>query len=297
MNYAQQVVRHAEKLDRSFTNSDHFLRLAYSMHERTELVSVLVEMKEFDKFSWRKAAARWVRVLNDWWVAPPADAVDRVREFLQFALHSYRRFRKTAVPGQQREVKRQIAREVRKHTRRTTPLLGITAQPATLGAKPVLKVADPPEEALDCLVAPTPKRRLRGLKLLAEIESANLFNSCTMLLDDESKEVVIAALRTMFRCDAGPPKAILPLAASEDKRIRAAAIAAPTKYSCQDAPRWFERGLKDREACVRLETAALLPQLDPNEHRDLFELALYDPNPEVTRIAQKLTARKGYDKG
>jgi HEAT repeat protein len=117
-----------------------------------------------------------------------------------------------------------------------------------------------------------------------------------MLFDDESKEVVIAALRTMLRCDAGSPEAILPLAASEDKCIRAAAIAALTKHSCQDAPRWFERGLKDREACVRLETAALLPQLEPNEHRDLFELALYDPNPEVARIAQKLTARKGYDK-
>jgi HEAT repeat protein len=97
-----------------------------------------------------------------------------------------------------------------------------------------------------------------------------------MLFDDESKEVVIAALRTMLRCDAGSPEAILPLAASEDKCIRAAAIAALTKHSCQDAP--------------------LLPQLEPNEHRDLFELALYDPNPEVARIAQKLTARKGYDK-
>jgi hypothetical protein len=91
MNYAQQVVKHSEKLDRSFTNSSHFLRLAYSMHERTGLVSIPVEMEKFEKFSWRKAEARWVRVLNDWWVPPPDDAEDRVREFLQFALRSYRR--------------------------------------------------------------------------------------------------------------------------------------------------------------------------------------------------------------
>ena len=45
---------------------------------------------------------------------------------------------------------------------------------------------------------------------------------------------------------------------------------------------------------MRLEIVALLPQLDPIEHRDLFELAHYDPNPEIKRLAQKITAEKEF---
>ncbi len=155
--------------------------------------------------------------------------------------------------------------------------------------------ADPREEnALENLAAAKPKRRIRGLKLLAQLESEDLYDWCTLLLSDESLDVCIAALQTIVHCNAGDPEVILPFAESQDKRVRAAAIAALAKHSTEDVPRWFERGLKDHEACVRLETAALLPMLDTIEHRGIFELALYDPNPEIKSLAQKLTARKGY---
>lgn len=164
--------------------------------------------------------------------------------------------------------------------------------PETETAPPSELVDSQEENALDDLAAAKPKRRIRGLKRLARLENEDLYDWCTLSLSDESLEVRIAALQTIARCEDGDPEAILPFAESQDKRVRAAAIAALAKHSIEDAPRWFERGLKDREACVRLGTASVLPTLDVTEHRRIFELALYDPNPEVKRLAQKATTRK-----
>lgn len=150
------------------------------------------------------------------------------------------------------------------------------------------------ENALEALAHAKPKRRIRGLELLAQFEHEDLYEWCTLLLSDESVEVRIAALQKIVHCDDGDIEAILPFAEAKNKRIRAAAIAALAKHAAEDAPRWFERGLKDREACVRLETASLLPTLDAIEHRQIFELALYDPNPAIKHLAEKLTAGKGY---
>jgi hypothetical protein len=43
-----------------------------------------------------------------------------------------------------------------------------------------------------------------------------------------------------------------------------------------------------------MKTASLLKKLDPAEHRKIFELALYDPNPQVSHVARKLTQGKGF---
>jgi hypothetical protein len=167
-------------------------------------------------------------------------------------------------------------------------------QPVHLEPAPP-EVIDPrEEEAFDCLAASTPKQRIRGLRLLAELGDADLFDWCAMFLNDESADVIVAALETTLRCDDGDPEVILPFAESEDKRIRAAAIAALAKHSDEDAPHWFERGLKDREVCVRIQTAVLLQQLNPTEHQVVFELARYDPNPQIRHLAMKLTEGKGY---
>ena len=164
-----------------------------------------------------------------------------------------------------------------------------------LETKPLLEPVDSREEnALDALAAVKPQRRIRGLKLLAQLEHEDLYEWCTLLLSDESTEVRIAALQTIVHCDDADPEVIQPLAESQNKRIRAAAIAALAKHSTEDAPRWFERGLKDREACVRLATASLLSTLDAIEHQEIFELALYDPNPAIKHLAEKLTTGKGY---
>jgi hypothetical protein len=153
------------------------------------------------------------------------------------------------------------------------------------------------EEALECLVSEKPRRRVRGLRLLAEMEVPDLFDWCVMFLEEESVEVTVAALRAMVCCEEAAPEVIVPFADSTDKRVRAAATAALAKHGGKAASYWFERGLKDPEPCVRAETAALLGELHPALHKQIFELALFDPNPEVARRARKLTAGKGYPKG
>jgi HEAT repeat protein len=98
----------------------------------------------------------------------------------------------------------------------------------------------------------------------------------------------------MLRCRDADPEVIAPLAESQDKRLRAAAIAALAKHGGDEAAEWFERGLKDPEPCVRAETAALLSEIDLARHREIFELAFYDPNPEIRRRARDAAERKGY---
>ena len=150
------------------------------------------------------------------------------------------------------------------------------------------------QEALDLLDDGNPKRRVRGLELLAKIEDPDLLDWCLMYLGDPSADVRVAALDTMCGCEHGDPEAIVPLAGSDDKRIRAAAEAVLVRHSGRYAPLWFEYGLTDPSACVRLKTASLLGRLDPAEHRKVFELALHDPNPTIAHSAKKLTAGKGY---
>jgi hypothetical protein len=168
----------------------------------------------------------------------------------------------------------------------------VTPGPSEEEAEP--SVADLRErEAVDALVDARAKSRIRGLEILADIEEPDLFDWCAMLLDDESVEVRLASLRTMLRCEAVSTEPIRPLASSENKRIRATAVAVLAHHSARTAW-WFEYGLKDPAACVRLATAALLPELDPERHRGIFELALSDPNPKVAQTARRITAGKGF---
>lgn len=132
-----------------------------------------------------------------------------------------------------------------------------------------------------------PKRRMRGLQFLEKVGAEELFDWCVLHLEDESVDVVCNALRIMCHCDEGYIAPILPYAESKDKRIRAGALAALAKHALDDAQRWFERGLKDPAACVRMEVARLLPTLDRTEHQDLFDIARHDPNSAVKRLAKK----------
>ena len=149
------------------------------------------------------------------------------------------------------------------------------------------------EEALDCLTSKKPDRRARGLALLAELREPDLFEWCMMYLEDESIPVRVAALETMRGCEDAEADFVEPFAASEEKRIRAAAVAVLTRHAGADAPVWFRNGLTDPSAHVRVNTARYLEELDFVAHRDIFELALYDANPKVAQIAEKLTAGKG----
>ena len=148
---------------------------------------------------------------------------------------------------------------------------------------------DPREdEAFGLLDAPDPAERVRGIKLLATIHEPDLFDWCAMYLDDEAADVQATALHTMSRCPDGAPEVIEPFAASEDRDVRAAAIAALARHAGDDAPRWIERGLRDPEPCVRVEAVRFLAGLDPYTHRSIFHLAKQDPNPDIAERAEKL---------
>ena len=165
-------------------------------------------------------------------------------------------------------------------------------------AEPEPPVDPREQEALALLEDGEPRHTIRALELLAKIEDPDLYEWCSMVLSDASVPVRVAALRTMRRCEDLDVETIEPLAESPEKRVRAAAIAALAKHAGSDRARtrWFRRGLRDPETCVRLETASVLSDLDPAEHRAVFQLALYDPNPKVARRAEKLIAGKGYPK-
>ncbi|MDE0423284.1 MAG: HEAT repeat domain-containing protein [Candidatus Poribacteria bacterium] len=133
----------------------------------------------------------------------------------------------------------------------------------------------------------SPKRRIRGLQFLEKIGTEELFDWCVLHLEDESVDVVCNALRIMQRCDDGYVAPLLPYARLKNKRIRAGALAALAKHDADDPERWFERGLKDPAACVRMEVARLLPLLDRIAYQALFDIARHDPNPAVKRSAKR----------
>ncbi len=156
--------------------------------------------------------------------------------------------------------------------------------------------SDPREaEAIECLDDKSPRRRVRGLALLAGISDPDLFDWCAMSLEDPSDQVRIAALRTIAHdCEDASDDLLEPFAASTDKHIRAVAIAGMCRHTGVSAARWFRRGLKDSCPMVRLETAGQLPHLDPTRHHRVFELALTDPNPKIVATASRLTEHQGY---
>ena len=152
------------------------------------------------------------------------------------------------------------------------------------------------EEALECLESDKAKRRVRGLKMLVELEDPDLFEWCTMFLEDPALQVRVQALKGMRHCEEIEPELIEPLTEAADKTIRAAAIEVMAVHGGEEAQKWFWQGVTDPDPHVRLTTARQLEQLDPKENRDIFEAALYDTNPDIARTAQKLTEGKGFTK-
>jgi len=174
--------------------------------------------------------------------------------------------------------------------------LAIRGKHDQVRVKAELPPPDPREaEALDCLDDKPPRRRARGLALLAQISDPDLFDWCAMYLEDPSDKVRIAALQTIAHdCQDANVDLLEPFAASSDKHVRAAAISGLCRHCGASAARWFRRGLKDPCSMVRLATARQLTHLDPTRHHRIFELALTDPNPKIVEAADHLTAHKGY---
>ena len=171
-----------------------------------------------------------------------------------------------------------------------SPIVGTVHVDVQTGPRRDPRVA----KALALLTDPRARPRVRGLTLLARLGEPDLFDWCVMFLGDESVEVRLAALRGLLSCEDGHAEIVQPLAHSDNKRIRAAAIAALAHLAGDQAPRWFRRGLKDPCPCVRIATARLLDSLDPAGHEAIFSLALADPNPDVVRAARRRLAATGH---
>ena len=87
------VQRHMGKpglLDGPNWKPEHFLRLAYSIHELGGRVSMPIKPEEFDSFNPSKAQIENVVVIEDWWHIP-ANVADRGKEFVQQVMKSYPR--------------------------------------------------------------------------------------------------------------------------------------------------------------------------------------------------------------
>ena len=152
------------------------------------------------------------------------------------------------------------------------------------------EVAATEDATLELLADPDPRARMRGLAALAKEQEEDLFDWCLIAAADASPDVQLLALHTMLHCAEGDPESVLPLAKARDKRVRAAAIAVLARFGGPTAPLWYEYGLTDPEACVRAETAVQLGHLDPAGNRRIFELALHDPNEEISRRARRVAA-------
>lgn len=168
------------------------------------------------------------------------------------------------------------------------------ASPAPGPEPQKLDAAD--DKVLDCLESAKPRRRVRGLEMLGRAGDEDLFDWCMMFLDDPSPQVRAAAARLLAGCEHVIPEALVPLAYSDDKIHRGAAIPTLARHLGAQEPEWFELGLRDPEPHVRVATAAQLGVLSPGKHRTIFELALYDPNPKVSGLAQRLAAGTGLGK-
>lgn len=74
-----------------------------------------------------------------------------------------------------------------------------------------------------------------------------------------------------------------------NSKIPGTELLAMARHGGVAAPMWAEYGLKDPSPCVRAETATYLKRFDPVRHRRLFEIAVFDPNPEISRRARRLS--------
>jgi hypothetical protein len=150
-------------------------------------------------------------------------------------------------------------------------------------------------EALICLASDKPRRRQRGLRLLASIEApTDLAEWCLLLVDDEAIDVSVAALETLAaQCEEVNPFLVEDLAADSDRRVRAAALEVLALHDDQGTRRWMWEGLTDPETHVRMRLVRHLDRLDPTQHPDVFHTALTDPNPEIARLARRRSKGRG----
>jgi len=150
------------------------------------------------------------------------------------------------------------------------------------------------EEALGHLDRNKSEDRIKGLRLLAEMEDPDLFDWCLLCLEDPSVNLQATALHLMTQCNDVDVDSILPFVESGSKRVRGAALRVLAHHDRENTERWMRMGLSDSAPCVRVETSHGLKELDPEEHREVFLLALHDPNPDIVKRAGKLAKGKGF---
>lgn len=85
LNFFKKQIREPNLLDRSFGNSNHFLRMLYSLNENTGLASIPIRIEDFDRFSWQDAYPEQVSVIDDWWEISD-DASEKTEALISFVM-------------------------------------------------------------------------------------------------------------------------------------------------------------------------------------------------------------------
>ena len=167
----------------------------------------------------------------------------------------------------------------------------ITVLPDLEKSASTVELTDEVEEAL---ASDSARRRLRGLRRLSRAGDPDLVDWCALMLGDDDHTVRRTALELIGGSADGDAHLLLPYAQCSHKGLRAAAVAGLAHLGGDDAADWCMRGLRDPDDAVRVAAARELAGFDPQRDRGLFELALYDPNPQVVETARRLSAHQGY---
>ena len=85
LDFLRKQIKDPKTLDGSFRNTNHFLRMPYSLNENTGLVSIPIRVEDYDRFSWDMARPENVMVIEDWW-SIPEDASERTEALIEMAL-------------------------------------------------------------------------------------------------------------------------------------------------------------------------------------------------------------------
>ena len=84
-NFFKNYIKGPGMLDGSFRRPNHFLRMPYSLNENTGLVSVPIDVEDYDRFSWKHADPETVEVIEDWWNIPD-DAPERTESLIDMVI-------------------------------------------------------------------------------------------------------------------------------------------------------------------------------------------------------------------
>jgi len=85
LDFFRTQIKLPKRLDGSFRNPSHFLRMPYSINENTGLVSLPMTIDDFYRFSWEMARPETAEIMEHWWGDVPEDAPEQTESLIEMA--------------------------------------------------------------------------------------------------------------------------------------------------------------------------------------------------------------------